>query len=737
MLCFAAMQADRSATASPFPWFAGLIALAGITLAALWVLLGYRFSPETYAVRPSDRNDLDFSVFAIAAVVSLTGLVAVCRHRADWRRWTVNLLPVGSSALMVLAKATAGWPVQTYDVMLFCVGCGLSGLLAARDWAGREPATSRWLAVAVWSAVVLLAANQVRQQVGYFNALALGYADCGENARLIFNTITNPRELFLRVNPDKPLFYDHFNVGIVPLAPLWWLYPDIKLMILLQVVAVYGCAVPLYWIGRHTLGDRRAALLLVFAWVVYPATSQFVYSGSYGFRWGNLCLLLDFIALACWVSRRPGWALALAVWAMLIKEEAAIVVGMFGLYLALFERRRLAGAALTAFAFGFFLLVSSVIVPRANAGEYALMRFFDQLGATKWQIALSPLTRPAAFWGRLFESGSFYFAGALLAPLLFFPLRKPSVLFIGALTFVFDCLNPIFKNICFHYQAALLPVVFWALARALAGREPNRQRAALAGVVVAGVVFTLFWGAAFWSKPTLTVGRAPGRLALVREFGRAIPREAALFTTQRVGAHFVTQRYLYLDPPAPATLDTALLDLRDSWRPVQTNLFWLERLRRIQREVEAVPGLRLNRVEDGLLLYTRQGTNVDARTLVEVAQVPADCQLTTMALTGGVQVAAVRVTPAVDQPAPGLKRVRVTAYCVVAASTNLDLAVRCFVQAGGDSYVSEFQPLGRGVWPVSSWETGKFYRDDFLVALPVGVEKELTSVRFEAMPLCR
>src|SRR5205823_6538812 len=136
--------------------------------------------------------------------------------------------------------------------------------------------------------------------------------------------------------------------------------PDFKLTILLQVVAVYGVTVPLYFLGKRVFRDQPSALLLAFSWVLYPITSQFVYSASYGFRWGNLCLLFYFVALALWIYERHGWALVIAIWAILIKEEAAIIVGMFGLYLAIFDGRKTIGIALTVGAFGYFLLVTSV-----------------------------------------------------------------------------------------------------------------------------------------------------------------------------------------------------------------------------------------------------------------------------------------------------------------------------------------------------------------------------------------
>jgi hypothetical protein len=728
-----------------------LVVMALGVLAAFGVLLGQRYSPENYHVVSIAPDMVELAAFGAAVVAAVFGLVALARKRESWRMFAVGALPVAGASVLVLVKQLWNAPIHLYDMLLFCLACGwttrswMHGLPASDSRAGETSAEHRLtkrLRVVVWGTVVALAIYQFRHQVWYLNNLALGYADCGENARLLFNSITNPHELFLRVNPDKPLCYDHIDFGIVPFLPLWLLWPDLKLTILLQVVAVFGVAVPLFFIAKRALQSETAALIVVLAWVLYPSTSQFVYSASYGFRWGNMCLLLYFAALAFWNNNRPGSALICAVWAILIKEEAAIVVGMFGLYLILFERRKLAGAVLATSASGYFLLATSVLVPLISGHNYAMTSFFLDLGNSKLDIFLSPVTKPAVFWGNLFEPASWYFAAVLLAPLLFLPLRKPSILFVGSLTFVFCCMNHILKNICFHYQAGLLPVIFWAFIVAIQQQPGAQQRfASLTGAAVSCAAVSLFLGAQPWSKSTATIHLYPGRLGMVERFRPEIDPRGSLFATQRVAAHFVKQRYLYLDLPVPDSTDFALLDLRDSWRGSTDDLIWLGRLRHIQHEVEANPNLHLISADDGLLFYSRQETPLDARSLVERNELPAAAHRQRAELPGGINIAGFTGQPM--EPAVNIQmdQVRVTGFFTVSAPTNVDVAVRCMVNVNDlgnvDSFVSEFRPLGQCVWPVSKWETNKYYAESFIVSLPTGLAKSITSVSFDSMPLAR
>ena len=738
------MQSDCDRRDATVLWLLGLVAVIGLATAAFWFLLGYRYSPETYETAPLTPDTIEFIWGSLSLVAGVVSVVWLLRQRILWRRifWsTILLLAV---AILILGKTLLGASLRSYDAIMFCTAFGWAVTkvvsLVFKEHPDREVAPVRFLGPIVWLGALLLTLFYYWQQLHYWNNLALGYADCGEYGRLLNNTVFRPHEMFMVINPEKPMFWGHFEPGALLFTPLWALWPDLPMLFALQAVVIVGVSLPLYWIGRHVFQERVAALLLVVAWLVYPSATQLAYSASYGFHFGNVSLPLYFLALAFWLKKKRWWALVAAVGALLMKEEAAIVIGMFGLYVAIFERRPRLGMAITVIAFGYFLLMTTLVIPSVKLGYYPQLRFFSDLGDSKWQILLSPLTKPRIFWGKLLEARSFYFAAALLAPLLFYPLRKPSLLFVGMLTFVFDCLYPALKSIAYHYQAALLPIVFWALAFALQSKQPWLRRAALLGVGVSGTLLSVFLGNAFWSKDTLAITTWPGRIDLVHRFGEQIDPHGSLFATPRVAAHFIAQHYLDLSRPVPDEIDYALLDLRDSWRGAADNLTWLQGLRDTQREIEAHPQLHLVAAEDGLLLYSRRGVPLDPRRLVERDSLPDTAKRVNLNLGSGISLVGFTVSPLPRAAHENMDRVRVTAFSTAALSTDADLAVRCDLHTGRDpehfdSYASEFQPLGQCVWPTVRWETNKFYADDFIIAMPSGVAGEISSVSFEVLPL--
>jgi len=448
--------------------FAGLAGSLVLWVGAFGWLLGARYSPTHYRAGAVVPDLVEFAWAAGALAVAMLTAATAWRRRDLARRWLRASWPLTVVSALLLVAAGLGRSRELYAVILYATALGWT---VARAWRpGPTARLIRPLAILLVVGGALLGSYYFRQQVTDWRDLTLGYHGIGENVRVLQNTASRPHELFLRVNPEYPLFFDHVVPGVLPLVPLWALWPTVKLLMVLQVLTTLGIGGALYLIGRHFLTDRIAALLLAGSWLLHPSSSQLIYDGSYGFTWTSLCLPLFSFALVLWLRGRAGWALVLALWAVLIKEESAIPIGMFGLYFAWRYPPRWRGFVLAGAMFGYFLLVSAVLLP-ALAGDYMVQSYYAHLGTTKLDILSSPVLNPQVFWGTLFEPATFYFAAMLLAPLLFLPLRKPSILLVGSLTFLAVCLFSGIetKSVGRQYQIALVPVLYWALAAGLAG----------------------------------------------------------------------------------------------------------------------------------------------------------------------------------------------------------------------------------------------------------------------------
>ena len=105
-----------------------------------------------------------------------------------------------------------------------------------------------------------------------------------------------------------PLFGDHASYILVLVAPLYWIWADPRLLLLLQVVFLAIPAASVYLIGMRRLGSRLAGLAVAAAYLAFPAL-----------QWASIwhfhpeTLAAGFLGLAALAADRQRWR-AMAVW---------------------------------------------------------------------------------------------------------------------------------------------------------------------------------------------------------------------------------------------------------------------------------------------------------------------------------------------------------------------------------------------------------------------------------------
>jgi hypothetical protein len=317
-----AVTSDRAMGDSAL-WF-GLLAanLAGGCF-GLWALLNTSYSPLSYTWSVTAPDVLEYLWLMAAVVAAVLFLTVARREAAAWKALGYASLPLGLCGLAAVLTGRPGDGVPLWVLMPYA---GAFGWLVLRGtpqlWPAHPPLTAQATMPPVWrtpsgrwAAAILLgmAGYYGWQQMQAYNLLAYGFQDSGHIARLMFNSWNHPGDAFLQAYHEKPRFFDHFEPGIIPFVLLWPLCPNMLLVVILQLVAVLGTAIPLYWLGRQCFHDDRCALLLVLIWLVYPSSSLVIDDVSYGFRWGSFFLPLFTLALACWRAGKWRWALGLLV----------------------------------------------------------------------------------------------------------------------------------------------------------------------------------------------------------------------------------------------------------------------------------------------------------------------------------------------------------------------------------------------------------------------------------------
>jgi len=233
------------------------------------------------------------------------------------------------------------------------------------------------------------------------------YFDIGVMDNLFWQTLHG--RIFFYPQYEMSYLGDHFSPILFLFVPLYALGSHAATLILAQALALALGGLFVFRIARwHFEGPiesgtlspetaRRAAWVFVLLYAAHPAL---LYTGLFDFHPIAMMIPLSLAAYDSYLRRN--WT-GLACWLVLLaacKEEAAITVGAFGLYMLLFSRStagRRAGAVTLAAAAVYFVLVMKALLPAfqgpGDAG-WAYGARYAHLGESPIEVLRTLLLHP-------------------------------------------------------------------------------------------------------------------------------------------------------------------------------------------------------------------------------------------------------------------------------------------------------------------------------------------------------
>jgi uncharacterized membrane protein len=297
------------------------------------------------------------------------------------------------------------------------------------------------------------------------------------------------------------LFGDHASYILVLVAPLYWLWADPRLLLLLQVVGLAIPAVCLYLIGSRRLGSPLAGLAIAAAYLAYPALQ---WAAIWSFHPETLAA--GFLGLAALAADRRRWR-PMAVWlglALLCKEDVGLVVAGLGALLWIIGHPRVGRRTLAA-GLGWFVLTALVLIPLTNGRPSPHLELNYGITGSGPTVLLEAVpTLAGNIWENLTEGTGDTYLLFIFAPLLGLPLLDPRWLLPAAPPILLNlaATHGYQQEIRYQYLATAAP--FLALAAIAGLRVVGRRRVVLASLLVALVAVAGFIdyrvGPAPWSK---------------------------------------------------------------------------------------------------------------------------------------------------------------------------------------------------------------------------------------------
>jgi len=442
------------------------VSLAVITAGALWMLSVAVLSKAPESMESSEDSFTDAALFGSASHLTICVLAIPLLLLFFARYWWHPLgMTPGSSAWTYLLLAVVSAVLTTL-------------LVEPLRRLGPSRRLGRVAPRLVWTMIILYFTVFGFLAVARHQSFRTHALDMGTMTQAVWNTAhgrlweRTPLYLPLGTPPrrDSRLVSGKLELVFLPLALLYRLWPDPRLLLLVQTAALAVAAWPLYLLARHRLQDSFLALFIAATYLLYLPLH---YATMFEFHPPVLMVPgLAWAALGMVQRRWRLYYLGLGL-AFLCRVDAAFIAVGLALYLLLRRERRVAlvtlGLAALWLGVDFGLVMPWAKAAYGVGDSDLLTRRFGYLGRGPWGIMLGALTRPRWLVSTLLEREKLQTFFDLGMPLGFLPLLAPAALLPALPVLVINllALSQWQGTVHAHYMAPLIPFLFVALVEGL------------------------------------------------------------------------------------------------------------------------------------------------------------------------------------------------------------------------------------------------------------------------------
>lgn len=359
----------------------------------------------------------------------------------------------------------------------------VAGLIVQRVARKSISLSSRWFDYAAYAFVAGYILLFITLTVLRYLSFNVGYLDdytswdLGQYDQIVWNSL-NGRLFENSFIPDAPNFLGKtFAPILLAFVPLYALWSTPIVLLVAQTVALGLGALPMYWFARARVG-RGLAFMLAFAYLLSPAMQNTNVA-----EFHEVALLTPFLAYTAFFLLRQhykGFLICLAL-SLLVKEEVAFIVVMFGVYIFLFQRRRAFGVGLALFGVAWTVLLLQFLIPYFRTGVWGGTFYYfgggvltggryDYLGKSVSEILTTIFTRPDIIFAEISQPLKIAYVLYLIVPLAFLPIAGIEISAISLPTFAYTLLSryPHQQSLGAAYHAPILPFLFFGAVVGLA-----------------------------------------------------------------------------------------------------------------------------------------------------------------------------------------------------------------------------------------------------------------------------
>ena len=310
------------------------------------------------------------------------------------------------------------------------------------------------------AAVLVYAAIGTFQQYNSLNTLALSWFDWGHFYECL-NNFFHGKPFHLNLCGGSFLGA-RFTPTLTLLLPIVATH-SLGLFFFTGSLLVASGAFFIYLTARHLKMSVNESLMWSIWYLFIPGVANMNLSLREGFH--EVFMLFPLIPAAVWcaATKKHITAAVLVLLILGVRETTGILVAGYGILLLL-NRQTKFGISLIAAGTIYVVIAMKVLMPLFDPpieGTYAHVGFYSHLGQDITEIALSPIQKPAVFWGALFNRRTILFWCTLFLPFAALIYKNPIWLLPALPELLMVSVDRRFdsQTILRHYQISILIVL--------------------------------------------------------------------------------------------------------------------------------------------------------------------------------------------------------------------------------------------------------------------------------------
>jgi len=259
------------------------------------------------------------------------------------------------------------------------------------------------------------------------------------------------------------IFGDHLQFILLFVTPFYWIWNNIRFLLILQTFGLAIGAVPIYLLAKQKLKNKWLPLIFSFCYLMYPALH---YLNLENFHPSALAVPMIIFSFYFLENKKYKPFLTFLFLALICKEEIVITAFFMGIY-TFFKHNKKLGISICLFSLIWLFLVFKVILPFYNDFGYIHVGYgaFGEFGKSPTEAIFNMIKNPAKVVQKIATEQNIEYIIDLFLPTGFLSFFSPIILFLSSPAIFLNLITgwPYAHSIQYHYTIAIIPFIFFSL----------------------------------------------------------------------------------------------------------------------------------------------------------------------------------------------------------------------------------------------------------------------------------